>query len=81
MLLRVQRATLPLTLTLILTLTLTLPLPLTLTLTLPSNHAHQAELLVPILDNALTRNAAPEVLRWGWPLTHWMAQVLPAAQP
>ena len=46
-----------------------------------TNHAHQAELLVPILDNALGRNAAPEVLRWGWPLTHWMAQVLPAAQP
>ena len=46
-----------------------------------TNHAHQAELLVPMLEMAIAAKSAPEVLRWGWPLTHWMGQVLRVAPP
>ena len=46
-----------------------------------TNHAHQAELLMPMLEQALAAESAPEFIRWHWPLTHWVAELLPAALP
>ena len=46
-----------------------------------TNHGHQAELLMPMLEHALAAESAPEFIRWHWPLTHWVAELLPAALP
>ena len=46
-----------------------------------SNHGHQAELIVPILDDAVLKGEAPAVLHWHWRRTHWITQVLRAMLP
>ena len=45
------------------------------------NHGHQAEYLVPVLDDAVQRGAAPRVLHWYWRRTHWITQLLQAMLP
>ena len=46
-----------------------------------TNHGHQAELLVPMVDDAVGAGWAPEVLHWGWELSHWITQLLPVLMP
>ena len=46
-----------------------------------TNHGHQAELLMPILDDAVREGEAPKVLHWSWRRTHWIKEVLKAMLP
>ena len=45
------------------------------------NHGHQAEILVPMLDDAVLAGEAPSVVHWRWRRTHWVSQVLKAVLP
>ena len=45
------------------------------------NHGHQAEILVPMIDQAVVRLYAPETLHWSWPRTHWVEEVAKAMLP
>ena len=46
-----------------------------------TNHGHQAEVLLPIVDDAVTRGYAPQVVHWGWRRTHWVNALLGALLP
>lgn len=45
------------------------------------NHGHQAEYLVPMLDDAVLHGEAPRVLHWYWRRTHWITQLLRVMLP
>ncbi|KAL1504599.1 hypothetical protein AB1Y20_008384 [Prymnesium parvum] len=45
------------------------------------NHGHQAEVLVPMVEEAVLQGWAPALIHWGWHLTHWTAALLPALFP
>ena len=45
------------------------------------NHGHQAEIVIPIVDEAVMRGYAPEVIHWGWRRAHWTSEVLRVMLP
>ena len=46
-----------------------------------SNHGHQAEVLIPIIDESVVFNHAPSMIHWSWPRAHWTKEVLGAMLP
>ena len=46
-----------------------------------TNHGHQAEVLVPIVEDAVLRGHAPSVLHWGWRRTHWVTELIRVLLP
>ena len=46
-----------------------------------NNHGHQAEVLIPILDESVMLGSGPAVLHWGWQRTHWVQVALSAMLP
>lgn len=46
-----------------------------------TNHGHQAEVLVPMIEESAILGWAPELVHWGWELSHWVRSLFPALLP
>lgn len=45
------------------------------------NHGHQAEIMLPMLDDAVRAGEAPNVVHWYWRRTHWVSELMRVMLP